>query len=209
MDIPDEDYTGVPEMFKTPVAADINETLDLITPKSVGEMLVSPMSGVCETEKDESLSAIGASPDFRSAKSSAKDGPSAAKRRRLSASSSLGRLGLKRLSKSPKQKTSEIDVGVKKKLVAEKEKSKPIEEHFGVKRLLQTPKEKQSVGVDEHFGTKRLLKTPREAKGQPVEEHFGTKRLLKTPREAKGQPVEEHFGTKRLLKTPREAKGQP
>lgn len=106
-------------------------------------------------------------------------------------------------------------------------KGQPVEDHFGTKRLLKTPKDKvKGQPVEEHLGTKRLLKTPKDkvrgqpvkvdyglrrlldmptikVKGQPVEEHFGTKRLLKTPQtKVKGQPVEEHFGTKRLLKTP-------
>nr|XP_018673001.1 proliferation marker protein Ki-67-like isoform X2 [Ciona intestinalis] len=92
-----------------------------------------------------------------------------------------------------------------------REKYGAVEENFGTKRLLKTPKQKvKSAAVSEHFGTKRLLKTPREKKtNQEVTDKLGMKRLLQTPKEkVKNEAVEENLGTKRLLKTPRAKKNE-
>ncbi|XP_078481074.1 uncharacterized protein LOC100179407 isoform X2 [Ciona intestinalis] len=92
-----------------------------------------------------------------------------------------------------------------------REKYEAVEENFGTKRLLKTPKQKvKTDAVSEHFGTKRLLKTPREKKtNQEVTDKLGMKRLLQTPKEkVKHEAVEENLGTKRLLKTPRAKKNE-
>ena len=245
LDIPaNEDFTGVSELFATPsTPIDLSKNddtfLSLITPKSVGEMLVSPMSDEDQSHYDLSLSgdsslSDGASPEFKKTRRS--------KNRKITKAASKNldpverHAGQKRLMKSPKEKSAASQVeeyfGTKKIFKTPIEaksktvrndnfgtkrifktprgaKCSPIRDHFGTKRLLKTPKEAKSQPVEDHFGTKRLLRTPKEAKSQPVEDHFGTRRLLKTPRAAKSQPVEDHFGTKRLLRTPREPKSQP
>ncbi|XP_065071797.1 proliferation marker protein Ki-67-like [Rhopilema esculentum] len=87
-----------------------------------------------------------------------------------------------------------------------------VEEHFGLPKLLKTPKEKASQDVfeEEHLGLKRLMKTPKvKEDASAVDDHFGLKRLVKTPKEKSvgDSEVSEHLGLKRLMKTPKNKTG--
>ena len=171
-----------------------------MTPKSVGEMLVSPLSCQIMDESSTSLPfGFGASPEFK--KSIDGDISNSAE--------SLLREDKIRKSKSPKNKAVESHFGTKKLFKTPRgEKAAAVEQNFGTKRLMKTPKDK-GAAVESKFGTRRLLRTPKEKKSEPVEENFGVKRIMKTPRGEKSDPVQEHFGTKRLLRSPRGKKFEP
>lgn len=67
-------------------------------------------------------------------------------------------------------------------------------------KTMTTPKEK-SAPVEDMVGVKRLMKTPRE-KGKPVEDNFGIKRLMKSPRLRGSAPVEDFEGLQELMEEP-------
>ncbi|KAL6474871.1 hypothetical protein MHYP_G00159110 [Metynnis hypsauchen] len=134
--------------------------------------------------------------------------------------------GVKRLMRTPKQRSDPIE-DIRGKLLKTPKEPKPTrEENFdGVKELLNTPKQK-GTPVDDMAGLKRLMKTPK-VKNSPVVCAVGLKKVMKTPKnktdqeedltgvkqlmqtpKLKGEPVEHAFGVKRLMKTPKQ-KGKP
>ncbi|KAL7869971.1 hypothetical protein AOLI_G00139590 [Acnodon oligacanthus] len=134
--------------------------------------------------------------------------------------------GVKKLMRTPKQKSDPIEDLRGKLLKTPKEPKPTQEENFeGVKELLKTPKQK-GTPVDDMAGLKRLMKTPK-VKNSPVVCAVGLKKLMKTPKDKteqeedltgvkqlmqtpkqKGEPVEHAFGVKRLKKTPKQ-RGKP
>ena len=104
---------------------------------------------------------------------------------------------------TPKQKPElpEGLTGVKRIMKTPRQKSEPVEDLRG--GLLKTPKQKPEQ-QECLTGVKRLMKTPRQ-KAEPVEDLRG--RLLKTPKQ-KPEQQECLTGVKRLMKTPRQ-KAEP
>uniref|UniRef100_A0A3B5MJC1 FHA domain-containing protein n=1 Tax=Xiphophorus couchianus TaxID=32473 RepID=A0A3B5MJC1_9TELE len=104
---------------------------------------------------------------------------------------------------TPKQKTEQPEclTGVKRIFATPKQKVEPLEDLWG--KLLKTPntpKEKTAPVVDV-VGMKRLPKTPKQ-KGEPVEDNFGIKRLMKSPRLRGNPPVEDFEGLQELMEEP-------
>ncbi|CAN9508526.1 unnamed protein product [Ophioblennius macclurei] len=77
----------------------------------------------------------------------------------------------------------------------------PAEQRLmGIKRMM--PKEK-SAPVEDMVGLKRIMKSPKE-KGQPVEDNFGIKRLVRSPRLRGNAPVDDFQGLKELMEEQQE-----
>ncbi|XP_066520659.1 proliferation marker protein Ki-67 [Hoplias malabaricus] len=130
--------------------------------------------------------------------------------------------GVKKLMRTPKQRSEPVDDLRGKLLKTPKEPKSIQEENFeGVRELLKTPKQR-GTPVDDMAGLKKIMKTPK-VRNSPVvcavalkkllntpkekieleEDLTGVKQLMRTPK-VKGQPVENAFGVQRLMKTPKQ-----
>ncbi|XP_073684744.1 proliferation marker protein Ki-67 [Garra rufa] len=112
--------------------------------------------------------------------------------------------GVKEILKTPKYRGTPVEdmVGVKRVMQTPKEKAEQHEDLTGVKELMKTPEIKGDM-VEKKLGLKRLVKTPKQKKNQVEEDLTGVQHLMKTPKH-KGEPVEDHMGVKRLMQTPKE-----
>ncbi|XP_074519156.1 proliferation marker protein Ki-67 isoform X2 [Halichoeres trimaculatus] len=104
-----------------------------------------------------------------------------------------------RLLKTPKQKLEQQEclTGVKRIMKTPKQKNEPIEDLRG--KILKTPKQKPEE-QECLSGVKRIMKTPRQ-KNEPIEDLRG--KILKTPKQ-KPEEQECLSGVKRIMKTPRQ-----
>ena len=115
-------------------------------------------------------------------------------------------LGLKELMKTPKASEDSESAKTPK----EKASQDVMEdEHLGLKRLMKSSQvEEDACGVDDHFVLKRLVKTPKEKSvdDSEVTEHLCLKRLMKTPKnKADGNvSVDGELGLRRLMRSPKE-----
>ncbi|XP_019902442.3 proliferation marker protein Ki-67 isoform X2 [Esox lucius] len=99
--------------------------------------------------------------------------------------------GVKRIMKTPRQKTEPIE-DLRGKLLKTPKQKKPEQPQFltGLKRIMKTPKQ-IAVPIEDLRG--KLLKTPRGPKTAPEESLDGVKDLLKSPKPF-AQPVEDISG---------------
>ncbi|XP_072335287.1 proliferation marker protein Ki-67 isoform X2 [Scyliorhinus torazame] len=186
----DESFTGVAEMFSTPIHENENTypilcTDDSIkTPEDTGVMAISPLT----------------TPDPRSNRKY-DNSVSRLLRCRANFFSSSNDLS-ESISQVPKVKGKPVKdiVDIKRIMKTPRIKGKPVEDMVGVKRIMKTPRIKGKP-VEDMVGVKRIMKTPR-VKGIPVEDMVGVKRIMKTPR-VKGIPVEDMVGVRRIMKTPK------
>lgn len=88
-----------------------------------------------------------------------------------------------------------------KRMMTPREKSAPVEDLVGVRRLRKTPKEKYEC-VEEHFGIKRLVKTPRQKASAPVEDFEGLKELMEEPQPERSGQLETNEVTTRTFLLP-------
>ena len=144
-----------------------------------------------------------------------------------------GTVGLMSLDKTPEESKSENPEshynGLKRLLKTPKSQSKEVEGYLGLKGLMKTPKRKdEELGqVENQMGLKRLMQTPKEKSNEAAEvnEDLGLQRLLRSSksknaplssphldnlfhdtreRKTKETEVKEKFGLKRLMATPEE-----
>ncbi|XP_061564773.1 proliferation marker protein Ki-67 isoform X2 [Cololabis saira] len=206
----DEDFTGFPEMFKTPAnerkrrslinkcsttntpagGTSVMETV-LNTPEEPGEMIVSPLTAA-STVKSRQYNSEAVQRLLNDDESSfVSDSPA------LDVPSESSQQLCTDL-KTPKQKTElpECLTGVKRILKTPRQKAEPIEDIRG--KLLVTPKQKPEQ-QECLTGVKRIFKTPKQ-KAEPLEDLRG--KLLKTPKVKDVGDVDLE-GVKELLKTPK------
>lgn len=109
-----------------------------------------------------------------------------------------------KLLKTPKQKAEQQEclTGVRRIFKTPKQKAEPLEDLRG--KLLKTPRARKS-GVVSLDGVKELLETPIHQSQTPVP--ATVRRVTKMPKE-RNTPVEDMVGVKRLLRTPKH-KGEP
>ncbi|XP_050815202.1 proliferation marker protein Ki-67 isoform X4 [Gopherus flavomarginatus] len=220
MDI-NESFTGMTEMFKTPVdenqrrpslsaahktdftpsCADV-EGSEVHTPEESGEMVISPLStsGMSQQRKDcqdvvSCFLRVEKSPNSAFVAVKLKQTP---KKERTVLEK---KVEMNNPLVMPEKHATEMRVGAKRLVKTPKQKMEPVEALSGVKRLLRTPKQKMEP-VEALSGVKRLLRTPKQ-KMEPIEALSGVKRLLRTPKQ-KSEPVEALSGVKRLLRTPKQ-----
>ncbi|XP_051883541.1 proliferation marker protein Ki-67 isoform X2 [Pristis pectinata] len=228
----DESFTGVAEMFSTPIS--VNEKANLILQGSTivddAQTALVPIfqkileNSATETPEEAGVKAV-TPPTIPSARSvghrtvsrllkcradlsCSSNSPCETTSKVIEISSEAEDIGeLQRIMKTPRVKGQPVEdmVGVKRIMKTPRVKGQPVEDMVGVKRIMKTPRVKGQP-VEDMVGVKRIMKTPR-VKGQPVEDMVGVKRIMKTPR-VKEQPVEDMVGLKRIMKTPR-AKAKP
>ncbi|XP_047464624.1 proliferation marker protein Ki-67 isoform X2 [Mugil cephalus] len=218
----DEDLTGIPEMFKTPVnerkrrsligqssatktpagaqGTSVIEPSVLNTPEETGEMIVSPLS-VASTIKDRRYNSEAVQRLLNENQESSFVGDVSALESH-SESNEQQSVDLKTISvttpkqKTPRQKSGPVEDLREKSLKTPKQKAEQRECLTGVKRIMKTPRQKTEP-LEDIRG--RLLKTPKQ-KAEPQECLSGVKRIMKTPRQ-KTEPLEDIRG--KLLKTPK------
>ncbi|XP_029465869.1 proliferation marker protein Ki-67 isoform X2 [Rhinatrema bivittatum] len=197
-----ESFTGLAEMFQTPVNpvnvkqrrssrlsgvlksdatpnASLVEVLEILTPEESGEMFVSPLSTPGTTKRQQYN----------------QDAVSRLLRVQRAPSSSFA--GIKRLMRTPKGRTAVLE-----NITVISKKSPVVQEEVDLKGIkLMKMKE---ISMEDFIDVKRLIKTSKE-KVEPETALSGIKRLLKTPRQ-KSKPVTDAVALKRLLKTPRQKK---
>ncbi|XP_072883671.1 proliferation marker protein Ki-67 isoform X1 [Hemitrygon akajei] len=225
----DESFTGVAEMFSTPMNVNekssvFRQTSDIVddaqaalvvpifqkvlqnsaikTPEETGVKAFTPLTRSVRHKTVSRLLKCRA--DLSRTSISPCETPS----KGTEISSEAEDIGdYQRTMKTPKVKGQPVEdmVDLKRIVKTPKVKGQPVDDMVGVKRIMKTPRVKGQL-VEDMVGVKRIMKTPR-VKGQPVEDMVGVKRIMKTPR-VKGQPVEDMVGVKRIMKTPR-VKGQP
>ncbi|XP_038152726.1 proliferation marker protein Ki-67 isoform X5 [Cyprinodon tularosa] len=222
----DEDLTGLPEMFKTPInerrrrslvsnrsakrtpaRSSMMEPSVLKTPEEPDEMMVSPLS-VASTVKSlrynseavERLLAADQESSFVSntpaLEFSSESEPPSVKTPQQNPELPERLSGIKRTTKTPKLKAEPIEDLRGKLLKTPKQKPEQQECLTGVKRVMKTPKQKAEP-LEDIRG--KLLVTPKQ-KAEQQECLTGVKRIFKTPKQ-KAEPIEDLRG--KLLKTPR------
>ncbi|XP_078079568.1 proliferation marker protein Ki-67 isoform X2 [Mustelus asterias] len=206
----DESFTGMAEMFSTPINENESTHPVLCTSSIVDDSqtaLASPVmrksfADFIKTPEETGVMAVSplTTPDPRSSRKY-KNSVSRLLRCRADFSSSLNYL-CENIPQVPKVKGKLVKdvVDVKGTIKTPKVKGKPVEDMAGVKRFMKTPKVKGKP-VEDMAGVKRIMKTPR-IKGKPVEDMVGVKRVMRTPK-VRGKPVEDMVGIKRIMKTPR------
>ncbi|XP_062927878.1 proliferation marker protein Ki-67 isoform X2 [Mobula hypostoma] len=225
----DESFTGVAEMFSTPMNVNekssvFRQTSDIVddaqaaldvpifqkvlensatkTPEETGVKAVTPLT---RSVRHKTVSRLL---KCRADLSHTSISPSETPFKGTETSSEAEDIGdYQRTMKIPRVKGQPVDdmVGVKRIMKTPKVKGQPVDDMVGVKRIMKTPRVKGQP-VEDMAGVKQIMKTPR-VKEQPVEDMAGVKRIMKTPK-VKGQPVEDMAGVKRIMKTPK-VKGQP
>ncbi|XP_019358544.1 PREDICTED: proliferation marker protein Ki-67 [Gavialis gangeticus] len=232
MDI-NESFTGMPEMFKTPVNRDQKspsltsgqktdlspmytamEVSELLTPEESGEMAVSPLN-ISSSAKQKQVNQEVVSHFLKREKSSDSNKDKAIMKKKMGtkpliiAENKINEvtLGARSRMNTPKQETEPLETlsGAKQCMKTPEEKMEPVETLAGVKRSLRTPEQKAEP-VEALSGVKRLMRTPKQ-KTQPVDALSGVKRLMRTPKQ-KTQPVDALSAVKRLMRTPKQ-KTQP
>uniref|UniRef100_A0A3Q2CG80 Marker of proliferation Ki-67 n=1 Tax=Cyprinodon variegatus TaxID=28743 RepID=A0A3Q2CG80_CYPVA len=222
----DEDLTGLPEMFKTPInerrrrslvsnrsakktpaRSSMMEPSVLKTPEEPDEMMVSPLS-VASTVKSlrynseavERLLAADQESSFVSntpaLEFSSESEPPSVKTPQQNPELPERLSGIKKTRKTPKSKAEPIEDLRGKLLKTPKQKPEQQECLTGVKRVMKTPKQKAEP-LEDIRG--KLLVTPKQ-KAEQQECLTGVKRIFKTPKQ-KAEPIEDLRG--KLLKTPR------
>ncbi|XP_072523960.1 proliferation marker protein Ki-67 [Salminus brasiliensis] len=167
------------------------------TPEESGEMLVSPMS-VARTTKLGCYNSEAISRLLQDNQDADLDGP---QMNDSNNSAIEEEVEPQAAVQTPQRKPapSECLTGIKKLMRTPKQKSEPIEDLRG--KLLKTPKEPKPTREESFEGVKELLKTPKQ-KGTPVEDMAGLKRLMRTPKMS-DSPVLCATGLKNLMKTPK------
>ncbi|XP_038629294.1 proliferation marker protein Ki-67-like isoform X2 [Scyliorhinus canicula] len=207
----DESFTGVAEMFSTPIHENENTHPILCTSSIVDESQTAVTSPVTQKSFDDSIiktpeetGVMAISPlTTADPRSNRKYNNSVSRllRCRANFSSSLNDLS-ESISQVPKVKGKPVKdvVDIKRTMKTPRIKGKPVEDMVGVKRIMKTPKIKGKP-VDDMVGVKRIMKTPR-VKGKPVEDMVGVKRIMKTPK-VKEKPVEYFTGLCKLMAEPK------
>ncbi|KAM8924611.1 proliferation marker protein Ki-67 [Pelodytes ibericus] len=215
---PGESFTGLTELFSTPVSEKqrksdrVHGSNSLMrTPEESGEMVVSPIDSSLTTQRkkysQEAVSRLltsPVSPELLKVNEQISDAPVV-----IEAVEDRSSKGIR--SKTLREKRKTDLTGIKRLLKTPKEKGKPVTDPVALKKLLRTPKQVESQAVIStrrssklhHLdGIQHLLKTPKQ-KGVPLEDMTGIKRIMQTPKQ-KGEPVEDHTGIKRIMRTPRQ-----
>ncbi|KYO43915.1 antigen KI-67 isoform D [Alligator mississippiensis] len=218
MDI-NESFTGVPEMFKTPVNGDQKspsltsgqktdlspmytaiEVSELLTPEESGEMAVSPLN-ISSSAKQKQVNQEAVSHFLKRQKSSDSD---------VSIDSDKDEAVMKKkMGTKPliiaEKKINEVTLGARSQMNTPKQETEPLETLSGVKQCMKTPEEKTEP-AETLSGVKRSLRTPKQ-KAEPVDALSGVRRLMRTPKQ-KAEPVDALSGVKRLMRTPKQ-KAEP
>ncbi|XP_059586011.1 proliferation marker protein Ki-67 isoform X3 [Alligator mississippiensis] len=218
MDI-NESFTGVPEMFKTPVNGDQKspsltsgqktdlspmytaiEVSELLTPEESGEMAVSPLN-ISSSAKQKQVNQEAVSHFLKRQKSSDSD---------VSIDSDKDEAVMKKkMGTKPliiaEKKINEVTLGARSQMNTPKQETEPLETLSGVKQCMKTPEEKTEP-AETLSGVKRSLRTPKQ-KAEPVDALSGVRRLMRTPKQ-KAEPVDALSGVRRLMRTPKQ-KAEP
>ncbi|XP_058841190.1 proliferation marker protein Ki-67-like isoform X2 [Acipenser ruthenus] len=224
-----ESFTGIAEMFSTPVnekprrtrrssastevvcstPVSLTDASVLNTPEETGEMVVSPLSAPSTTRRGRyNKDAVTRLLQEKESSYSVVKTPT----KEIIAPIDLSGGSQVRVQPSEKvvdtseqtlvEKTAaETDEGCKKLMRTPKQKAEPLVALTGVKRLMKTPKQK-SKQIEDFRGLKRLMRTPKKPKVQIIEDLVGVKRIMTTPKQ-KASPVEDMVGIKRLMQTPK------
>nr|XP_060623018.1 LOW QUALITY PROTEIN: proliferation marker protein Ki-67 [Anolis sagrei ordinatus] len=217
-----ESFTGMTEMFKTPLKGDQKHSLSAQTTLSedISEMCSPGKSGEASTTpfnitNQQSLCNENIVSLFNEMSQEACLGQDDLQITPREANSRL-KVGVRKNSlpvsvkgtpalenKNPEQKSETmVEVSkVKRNIRTPKQKTEPVEALSAVKRILKTPKPKTEP-VEALSAVKRILRTPKQ-KTQPVEALSAVKRILKTPKQ-KTEPVEALSGVKRIFRTPKQ-----
>ncbi|XP_067321891.1 proliferation marker protein Ki-67 isoform X2 [Anolis sagrei] len=217
-----ESFTGMTEMFKTPLKGDQKHSLSAQTTLSedISEMCSPGKSGEASTTpfnitNQQSLCNENIVSLFNEMSQEACLGQDDLQMTPREANSRL-KVGVRKNSlpvsvkgtpalenKNPEQKSETmVEVSkVKRNIRTPKQKTEPVETLSAVKRILKTPKPKTEP-VEALSAVKRILRTPKQ-KTQPVEALSAVKRILKTPKQ-KTEPVEALSGVKRIFRTPKQ-----
>uniref|UniRef100_H2LHJ7 Marker of proliferation Ki-67 n=1 Tax=Oryzias latipes TaxID=8090 RepID=H2LHJ7_ORYLA len=202
--------TNDPEVVKTP-GGSLSASV-MSTPEESGEMIVSPLSVASAIKnrrynseavqrlldgEESSFAADDLTVNTESTNQN-KDGKTAAAiTPKQNAPKPEGLTGVKRIVKTPKQKTEPLEDLRGKILKTPKQKPEQRECLTGVKRIMKTPKHKAEP-LEDLRG--KILKTPKQ-KTEQQECLTGVKRIMKTPKH-KAEPLEDLRGN--LLKTPKQ-----
>nr|XP_008104893.1 PREDICTED: antigen KI-67 isoform X1 [Anolis carolinensis] len=222
-----ESFTGMIEMFKTPLKGDEKRSLSSAqktTSEVISEVHSPGKSGEASTKafnvtnqhrlcnqdivspfSEKSQDACLGQDDLQIAPREANTRLEVTVRKNSLPVSVKETPALENKNPEIKSETMEEVSDVKKIIGTPKQKAETVEALSGVKRILRTPKEKPEP-VEALSGVKRILRTPKD-KPEPVEALSGVKRILRTP-EQKTEPVEALSGIKRILRTPKE-KSEP
>ncbi|XP_059180607.1 proliferation marker protein Ki-67 [Centropristis striata] len=186
---------------KTPVGAlgtSVVEPSVLSTPEEPGEMMVSPLN-VTSTVKDRKYNSEAVQRLLNDDQESSLISDAPALEIDSEDSNEQQCTDLKTASvTTPKQKPElpECLTGVKRIMKTPRQKTEPIEDLRG--KILKTPKQK-AVQQECLTGVKRIMKTPRQ-KAEPIEDLRG--KILKTPKQ-KAVQQECLTGVKKMMETPR------
>ncbi|KAM4716028.1 proliferation marker protein Ki-67 [Anableps anableps] len=202
---------------KTPAGTSMVEPSVLNTPEEPDEMMVSPLSVASAVKSqrynseavqrllsgDEEASFDDDAPASEVCSESKQLGAdpnaSSAKTPKQKPELPVCLTGVKRIMKTPRQKTEPIEDLRGKLLKTPKQKPEQQECLTGVKRIMKTPRQKAEA-LEDIRGN--LLVTPK-VKAEQQECLTGVKRIFKTPKQ-KAEPLEDLRG--KLLKTPKARK---
>ncbi|XP_078268994.1 proliferation marker protein Ki-67 [Rhinoraja longicauda] len=203
----DESFTGVAELFSTPVT--INERANPLL----------QTSNIVDAQTASAVPLFQKTLENSATKTPKEAGVKSDTPLTVSGARNVGRKAVLRLlkcradlscgSNSPCETTSKVtemcseaegNGDPQRTMKTPSAKGQGREDIAGVSRIVKTPRMK-GQSVEDMVDVKRIMKTPR-VKGQPVEDMVGVKRIMKTPRVIV-RPVEDMVGVKRIMKTPR------
>uniref|UniRef100_A0A3P9JM20 Marker of proliferation Ki-67 n=1 Tax=Oryzias latipes TaxID=8090 RepID=A0A3P9JM20_ORYLA len=202
--------TNDPEVVKTP-GGSLSASM-MSTPEESGEMIVSPLSVASAIKnrrynseavqrlldgEESSFAADDLTVNTESRNQNTDVKTAAAITPKQNAPKPEGLTGVKRIVKTPTQKTEPLEDLRGKILKTPKQKPEQRECLTGVKRIMKTPKHKAEP-LEDLRG--KILKTPKQ-KMEQQECLTGVKRIMKTPKH-KAEPLEDLRGN--LLKTPKQ-----
>ncbi|XP_032889579.1 proliferation marker protein Ki-67 isoform X2 [Amblyraja radiata] len=180
----DESFTGVAELFSTPVT--LNERANpLLKASNIVDAQTASAVPIFQKTLENSATKT---PKEAGVKSDTPLTVSVARRKAVLRLLKC-RADLSCSSNSPCETTFKVT-----------EMHSDAESNGDPQRTMKTPSAKGQA-LEDIAGVSKIVKTPR-MKGQSVEDLVGVKRIMKTPR-VKLRPVEDMVGVKRIMKTPR------